>query len=172
MYSNGSNDGLEVAISTDCGNTWTVLWNQSGSQLATAGIVGNARFFPTTAAQWRANTIDLSSYDTTSEAIVRFRGTSDYGNNLYIDDLTVTSTLSSEEIAANNKISLYPNPVSNELTVSSLDNESAFEIYNLQGALIKQGVIQPSETISVKEFDSGVYFIRLETKGSLRFIKN
>jgi PKD repeat protein len=88
-------DGLQVLISTDCGTTWTSLYNKTGTTVATGNLptaaATTASFVPTTA-QWRTETINLNTYVGNAGAILAFRNLADYGNNLYIDNINITGT--------------------------------------------------------------------------------
>ena len=88
-------DGLEVLISTDCGTTWTSLYNKTGSTVAagnlpTAALTTTA--FVPTAAQWRTETINLNAYLGQTSAILAFRNLAGYGNNLYVDNINISGT--------------------------------------------------------------------------------
>ena len=77
------------------------------------------------------------------------------------------------------KFHIYPNPVHDRLTISSLlTNKALVEIYNNRGALVQRLEINQQKTeINVFAFPAGVYFIRMiefENKGNsttLRFVK-
>jgi PKD repeat protein len=88
-------DGLEVLITTDCGTTWTSLYNKTGSTVA-AGNLPTAppitTSFAPSATQWRTETINLNTYVGNAGAILAFRNLADYGNNLYIDNINITGT--------------------------------------------------------------------------------
>jgi hypothetical protein len=89
-------DKLKISVSTDCGATWTSVWEKSGTALATAPAHGNnTRFWPEIT-EWVDNTVDLSAYDNAPEVMIAFEGISAYGNNLFIDDINtgVASTAS------------------------------------------------------------------------------
>jgi len=94
-YSATYMDGLQVLISTDCGTTWTSLYNKTGTTVATGNLptaaLTTASFVPTTA-QWRTETINLNTYVGNPGAILAFRNLADYGNNLYIDNINITGT--------------------------------------------------------------------------------
>jgi len=165
-----TNDGLEIFISTDCGSNWTSLWNQAGATLSTGAPLNNARFFPTTASDWTSNTVDLSAYDNVSDAIIRFRGISDYGNNLYIDDLIVTSTLSNEDII-DNKVTLYPNPADDFIQVAGLESDKKFQIFNIQGALVLDGMLRNSDEIDIRKLSQGLFILKLEGSSAVKFVK-
>jgi PKD repeat protein len=88
-------DGLEVLITTDCGTTWTSLYNKSGSTVAAGNLptaaATTASFVPT-AAQWRTETINLNTYINSTNVQLAFRNLAAYGNNLYVDNINITGT--------------------------------------------------------------------------------
>ncbi|MBI1838055.1 MAG: PKD domain-containing protein [Flavobacteriia bacterium] len=81
-------DGLEIAVSTNCGGTFTNVYSKNNTTLATAAATTNA--FTPTSAQWRTETIDLTAYIGQSSVIIAFRNVAGYGNNLYIDNINLT----------------------------------------------------------------------------------
>ena len=89
-------DGLEVLITTDCGTTWTSLYNKTGSTVAAGNLPTAAAtttaFVPTTA-QWRTETINLTSYINNTNVQLAFRNLAGYGNNLYVDNINITGTV-------------------------------------------------------------------------------
>ncbi|MGI9543944.1 MAG: choice-of-anchor J domain-containing protein, partial [Cyclobacteriaceae bacterium] len=94
-FSGGSNDGLIVAVSTDCGNTFLradYLFEKYGADLATAPTTG-ASFTPSDRTQWSDETLDLGSFLTSSEVQIAFIGVNDFGNNLYLDNIQITGVL-------------------------------------------------------------------------------
>ena len=96
----GSNDRLIVEISQDCGNTWTATgYDKQGSVLATnATLTGSNEYYPTVAGDWRTETINLLSYVTSTSKNIRFRfrGISNNGNNIFIDNVNYTATTPGE----------------------------------------------------------------------------
>ncbi len=90
-YDATTNDGLQVKLSTDCGNTYSnTIYNKSGSALSTVGNQSTS-WFPTSSSHWRTETIDLNSY-TGNTIRLKFVSVNDYGNNLFIDNISVTAT--------------------------------------------------------------------------------
>lgn len=81
-------DTLSVLASTDCGATWTQLYIKGGTTLATAPNQ-NSSFTPS-AAQWRTETINLTTYVGQSNVMFSFRNHNRNGNNLYIDNINIT----------------------------------------------------------------------------------
>ena len=87
-YSAANSDGLMVLISTDCGETFTQVYDKSGTTLATAP--NTTTLFTPTNAQWRTETIDLTPYIGNSKAIIAFRNIAGYGNRLFIDNINLS----------------------------------------------------------------------------------
>ncbi|MCO6500610.1 MAG: T9SS type A sorting domain-containing protein [Vicingus serpentipes] len=93
-------------------------------------------------------------------------------DNLCIKLNTPTGVVDSE--INTNKISLFPNPTSNQLTLDSEMNIDEATIFDVSGQVIKSIVLN-SNTIDVSELSDGVYFLRVTTeKGQIfnqKFIK-
>lgn len=166
---NNSPDRLRVRVSTDCGATWTTLYNKSGSALATAGNQTGSRFFPQ-ANQWAWDSTSLSNYLTETELMIAFDGISGYGNNLFLDDINIEYGYAvnvNQMDAPTAQLTLFPNPVNNVLNVSfetAATSELTLTISNALGQTIQHvasGTYQGQQTIQVNtsELAAGVYFI-------------
>jgi hypothetical protein len=130
QYSN-EDDKLDVVYSTDCGVTWTSVWSDHGASMATHAPVGNNVQFVPVEGDWRNKSIDVSSVP--ANALIGFRATSDYGNNLYIDNVNLRDGAAvgvHNVAAAAQEVKLYPNP--------------AVESTTLQFSLAKAGKVQVS----------------------------
>ena len=68
---------------------------------------------------------------------------------------------------------LYPNPVSDELTIEVKGNNEKvnFEIVNGMGSIIYQGNFKEKTIVNTSSFPPGVYFIKLENKKLYEFKK-
>lgn len=88
-YGASYTDGLRVEISTNCGQNWTQLYYAEALALGTT-TTGTSPWAPTAANQWLLHDIDLSAYDGQS-VVIRFTGTCDYGDRLYLDNLEVVN---------------------------------------------------------------------------------
>jgi PKD repeat protein len=88
-WSDGYSDGLEIFISTDCGNTWgaTPVYSKSGLVLATVPDQQYA-FIPAVPSDWRLDSVDLAAY-TGGPVKIKFQAVNGFGNNLYIDDVSI-----------------------------------------------------------------------------------
>ena len=84
-----SNDRLKVIGLTNCEplSNGTVLYNKGGDTLKTAPPT-SATFTPSGPAQWRREIIDLSQFVGQDKIQIAFVGINDWGNNIYIDNIT------------------------------------------------------------------------------------
>jgi PKD repeat protein len=89
-YNATYSDSLRVLVSTDCGATWTSVYYQGGTNLATAPDNTNA--FTPTATQWRKDSINLNTYINQPNVMIAFRNIGRWGNNLYLDNININGT--------------------------------------------------------------------------------
>jgi hypothetical protein len=163
-------DTLNVQISTDCGVTWTSLYKKFSTALTTATPAYSTTAFVPTASQWRLENISLSSYASATSALIRFRHTTDYENNMYIDDINVMGGTSTNDIDLNSYISVYPNPSSGYVNVNigavDLGNVEV-KFYNVMGEVIAETSGDAASTRNMN-FDltkqaDGLYFVEIKT---------
>jgi len=89
-YGANYTDGLRVEISTDCGANWAQLYYAEALALGTT-TTGTSPWSPTAAEQWQLHDIDLSAYDGMN-VVIRFTGVNDYGDRLYLDNVSITNS--------------------------------------------------------------------------------
>ena len=87
------------------------------------------------------------------------------GNRINLGFYGNTSQASRSSILTLNKIDylnlfdVYPNPTTNEITISNLSQETIYSIKNLDGKIILNG--KTNELINVSSLKSGIYFITI-----------
>ncbi|MCX6271481.1 MAG: M6 family metalloprotease domain-containing protein [Bacteroidetes bacterium] len=87
--SSSFHDTLKVMVATNCGDTYsTTLYSKTGSTLAT-GSPMTTNFVPSSTTDWRLETVSLTSF-VGNTIKLKFRGINGNGNNLYIDDISLT----------------------------------------------------------------------------------
>lgn len=165
------NDQLEVKVSTDCGATWATLYSKAGAALNTAAA--NANSYVPVAGDWRAESIDLSAYANNPTVLVKFVATSDYGNNMFIDQINLSGTTGINNVDANiSAVELFPNPTVNETSVNiTVVNSSdvTISVLNNVGQIVYQTVSvlnagSNKVNIDTKQFAAGIYNVVIATE--------
>lgn len=164
------NDALDVFISTDCGSTWTSVFSAAGTTLSTLSP-STAQFIPGAASDWRSNNIDLNAFNNTDDVIIRFQGTSAYGNNLWLDDIGINTTLSNDEVDGLTSLKLFPNPSSDFIQVGGLVESQNYSVFNILGSQVQEGTVNNNDKIDIREFAVGIYVLKLESGQVLKFVK-
>ncbi len=106
-YDNQYYDSLSVAVSTDCGETWSEIFRDGYDGLAT-GASTTAEYVPA-AGDWVGKTFDISSFNGQPEVLIKFDAISGYGNNVYLDNINV-ATVSSVKPLDLVSFAVQPNP--------------------------------------------------------------
>ncbi|HLF46916.1 MAG TPA: M43 family zinc metalloprotease [Chitinophagaceae bacterium] len=87
---NNSFEIFQVAVSTNCGNTFTNVYNNTADQdFAEPPVVSATSWSPSAISQWKRKSIDLSSLNTARNLLIRFRMINQKGNNFYLDDIQI-----------------------------------------------------------------------------------
>lgn len=135
------------------------------------GIQNNVRSY-----QWMTLTGKIPYFEVTGNLIgsnfmitqVRYRG-------YKVASIDLTGIKQAEDISA---ISLYPNPVKDKLWLSQgANDQTSFEVYDLNARLIKQGSLESIGGISyldVSALETGLYVLKLSSESQdsyLKFIK-
>jgi len=162
------NDRLEGYISYDCGETWTKVYDKAGAELSTTAPV--EPFFVPNASQWATDTITLTEFEST-EALFKFEVVSDWGNNLFLDNIQVESmtTSANNPISVVNEPTVFPNPSSGQSTLQ-------FELEKRQriNIAIYDALGQRQTTVEERVFDAGFYRLPLQltsyTSGKYRIV--
>ena len=81
-------DTLEIMVSTDCGKSFNTVYKKWGTSLSTKVGFTATEFIPVKS-DWKKETIDLSSFKG-NDIQIRMRGTNQYGNNIYLDNINIT----------------------------------------------------------------------------------
>ncbi|HLC83384.1 MAG TPA: T9SS type A sorting domain-containing protein [Bacteroidia bacterium] len=168
------NDNLRVEVSTNCGTTWTSAYNKSGATLSTLAA-STTNFVPSASTDWRLETVNLSSYAGTSNVLVRFKGTSGYGNNIYVDNINITQVMGVEESNLVTGVNVYPNPMANNASVDfnlTSDNNVSIVLVNTVGQLVKsENLGNMSSGLHTYQMDAsslsnGLYFLNITVGNS------
>lgn len=169
----GENDQLQIRVSTNCGQSWTTVYDKAGSTLATAPNTTSS--FVPNASQWRAESVNLSSFIGQSQVLIQFRGISKYGNNLFIDNINILNTTSINETSQEFDINVYPNPFNNIATISYSNTENQnvtitiFDALGKQITQINKGELSAgkyTEQFDGSNLPAGIYFVNITAGNS------
>ncbi len=137
-----SADRLEILISTDCGVTWTNVYNKTHTDLETVEVLDDPTtigvnetndWIPTERSHWREEVIELASFANQPSVLIKFKNTSGYGTRIWIDNLNVTgkATIRPDYCAANgqNGIEAITNVSFANIDNASGRNSSGYESF-------------------------------------------
>ena len=172
-------DVLKIYTSTDCGKTWSIKRNISGANLLTATETDN-RFVPSGAAKWKSADYSIFGINFASSAMIKFEFTANgYGNNLYIDNVKLVTTIGIEEERIGlSSIKIYPNPTAGDFNIEL--NVTQSDVFNvnlldINGRLVD--VLAKNEKLGIGNHNlesnlnnnlaKGVYLVEIKnSKGS------
>jgi hypothetical protein len=171
---NNENDQLDVKVSTDCGTTWSTVFSQAGTALATSASPVTSAFVPS-AAQWKTVSIALPSYSNAPQVLVKFVAISDYGNNMYVDNINLAQAVATTvkaNTASNVSFDVYPNPTRGEtnLKIDALVASNANVIVmNTLGQIVYSKQVELTVGVNMiqldaKDFANGLYNVMVESK--------
>ena len=95
-----------------------------------------------------------------------------YENQIIQRNSTVTkdTTILAVNDSGKDPVKVYPNPVKNSLSVSGITKDQQYEIYSMDGKMIKTGTYSSGKTIDVNSLTKGVYLLKIDNQ-NLKFIK-
>ena len=167
QYSN-ENDKLEIFYSKDCGANWVSIYSKQGSDLATAPAI-QSLFIPT-ASQWATDNIDISALNNTDNVMFKIKGTSAYGNSIYLDNININGSITSvSEVNLIEGVTLFPNPAQNNATVTvniAENSVAVVKVYDMTGRtlqVINANMLVGSNKINLdtEAYNDGVYFVEI-----------
>jgi hypothetical protein len=173
----GSNDELEVRASDDCGATWTTVWQKSGADLAQGNPEQTGNWYPS-ASNWNTAFLNLTAFNGSAEVLLEFIGRSDFGNNLYIDNIQMNNSnnVSLKEEALNQAFNFYPNPAEDNFTLEFDLASSATvtaSIIDVTGRVVlviaQEEVLSGAKSLntSVANLEAGAYIVQVEINGAV-----
>jgi len=89
----------------------------------------------------------------------------------YLPNVDCYYTLSTNTFNFDNKINIYPNPASDFIKISGLTGNENYNIYDLLGKNISNGIVSDNEEINTQKLSKGLYLLKLENGNSIKFIK-
>ena len=172
-YTDGSVDSLIIEYSTNGGSTYSALARFKGKNTDTIGV-GNSmvtrsqtgsNYTPTLANEWLSKTLALP----VGTNKIRYRARSGFGNNLYIDNVNISTfkiyTLYDIKLSPEGYYNGVTQNMSDTVTVYLRNNLSPFAIADSATAVIDS--ITNNGSFVFKNITSGTYYIQTSHRNSL-----
>ncbi|MCF7569304.1 T9SS type A sorting domain-containing protein [Sabulilitoribacter arenilitoris] len=107
--------------------------------------------------------------------VTNIRVTSDFAGGLdwfVLDNISSDFTLSSPELEfKDSQVKLFPNPTIDYIQFKNITKAEKYVIYNIIGKEISNGTINVDGEIDVQSYVNGLYFLKRENGGTIKFIK-
>ncbi len=176
--SSATNDRLRVYISSNCGTSWVLRNDMGMDNLPT--VDGNEfyEFVPTSPDQWKEAQVGfvMPSFFT-DQFRIKFEFTSYKGNNIYIDDISITGVVAVNDAPELQELKLYPNPT-HGLTTLLLDlnrpTSLNIDLLDITGRMVRS-VLSETQTSGTREITMstgdlavGIYMVRIQTDQGIR----
>jgi hypothetical protein len=167
---NSDSSILKVYVSNNCGNTWLLRLTKTGPALRTASNT-TGPFFPSSS-QWSSEQINLSStlFSGRPSIMLKFEFTNDQGNNFYLDDINISSTVGMSEASTSRyNVELYPNPAAETMRLQ-MNVEAgitySWSLTNASGICMQESTRRISSGALIQEaigdeLPAGFYLLRL-----------
>lgn len=173
-------DSLVVYVSNGCDESWTRVWanGPDGNGTFETSSPTAYEFTPLVNDDWcglgwgaPCFTIDLTQWAGLKNVKIMFESYNNMGNNLYLDNITVSNTTGNVNIIpAQGSITIYPNPGTGYFTMLSagITGQMQLEVFNAQGQAVMTDNFNNShdayqQTINLTGLPKGVYLVRLTT---------
>ncbi|MBI3502794.1 MAG: T9SS type A sorting domain-containing protein [Bacteroidetes bacterium] len=174
-------DTLDVYYSTNCGNTWNMVYTKGGTTLATVPCImsntaacsayadGQGCFIPNSSA-WRNENVSLAAVVGQSNVLFAFEARNGYGSNLFVDNINLQAVVGVNELSQENAISVFPNPTDGTVNVSvNIPNAglTSVKVYTVVGETVSElsdNIVTPKNfKVNLADKPNGIYFIEVKT---------
>ncbi len=130
---------------------------------------------PTTAtAPWTKDSVDyVAAVTGTKYFAIGGKGTTTAtsGINVRLDDIKIAKVGSSvgvKTIAANDAITIFPNPTSGVLNINAVEANSSVEVFNVIGEKVYSNILtKGNNTIDLSGLANGAYFVKLNSNNQI-----
>lgn len=174
-------ESFKVFASTNCGQTWTSVYNNTSSQMRTRTNT-SGDFVPADKSEWVFETVDLKNFANETSIKFRFDFTScGEGNNFYLDNINIgTYNTGIYSYADLFNVGIAPNPSSNIFNLNFTFNQPEvidIKVYDIAGkevfkaSQIKTNSKDFNYVLDMHEMSAGVYTLSISTANKSSFMK-
>lgn len=170
-------DTLEVLLTTDCGQTFIKTgYKKWGKDLITRPTRVPDEYVPTSS-EWRTDSVDLTPFIYHQQFRVVFRNTSNYENNVYIDNINIVKKDVNQSLREKG-ILIWPNSFTRQFYIEFSawpEDLQGISVYDAAGRLVylRQPVNRAGNrmTIDLVNEANGIYFVKLFYRQQVRTYK-
>lgn len=173
-------DSLIIYISADCGENWERIWamGPDGNGIFATSESTSEHFEPETIEEWCGSgygadcfLIPLHDYDDMANIQIAFESFTNYGNNLYLDDILVDFYFNvNKSTEAEKLFNIYPNPANERLSVESISDvlPEKISISDIQGRKISKIFFDDNSkktNCDLTKYEKGIYVLKIDYSG-------
>lgn len=172
-------DKLDVSVSTSCSGPFTQVYTKQGTALATGADL-TTDYTPASASDFRQECVSLANYANAPALFVRFTNDNKYGNNIYIDDISVSSSACTSGLDEIEQVSfeVFPNPATDVINIifNAQATDYVVSLMDLQGRTVssmKLNNASGSQTLAfaTENLAKGSYIVAISANGRTQ-VKN
>jgi hypothetical protein len=116
-------------------------------------VIDSLNLIPSSKLQW-------ATIGETFTAFQAWQTTSGLDHSQWLCGQTTTGV---DNLEANNKFSIYPNPLTNMVSIDFTDNQAhRIEVVDYLGSILYSSIINASTTIDLSKFSNGIYLIHID----------
>jgi PKD repeat protein/photosystem II stability/assembly factor-like uncharacterized protein len=171
-------DSLIIYVSQGCEDDWTRIWamGPDGNGIFETAPASGYEFIPAVNDDWCGSgwgascfTLDLSQWAGAKNMRIMFESYNNLGNDLYLDNITVTNTTGNLNIIpAEGTFTIYPNPGTGYFTLisSGITGQIQVEVFNARGQSVMNDNFTNSheayqQTLNLSGLPKGIYIVRM-----------
>lgn len=167
QYSSGNVDGLRIEVTTDCGASWTTIFNKNGDSLATVTPQGS--WWEPACGEWDSTTLDLAAFN--GETIsIRFVAINDYGNSFFMDNIQIIENNPSAITESTLNVAIYPNPNNGQFTIQCTEGFT-LNLYHTNGQSVYKSPMKAGNNNVNLNLAAGIYIAELKGKDNISYQK-
>ncbi len=161
-----NSDALRIYVSDDCGATWNLESARLGPLLrTTTARINDTAWYPTLATNWAMATLSLDKYAYNPTPIMlKFEFENGGGNNFYLDEVLLTTTIGTEELFADASPLVYPNPAHDFVTINLPIAGGNIVISDVTGRIVASKTLSATEktaTMPLTNLAPGLYLVTI-----------
>ena len=150
---------------------YNVLVSETDDNIGSFEMIGSTREAPVE--EWTEVNVDLSEY-AGKDVYLAIQCVSEDAFIFMLDDITVSKSAGSVAENAVAALSLYPNPATDVIVISSGGSEiENVDIYNAAGAMVYSSKVSDSGSFryNVSALDAGIYFAKVSTSDGIKVMR-